>query len=64
VLATSNFQEQEHGYLMFEYLRNVKQPGLPMMVMEYWAGWFDHWGEKHNVVDIQSECLAVFCSPV
>ena len=20
------------------------------MVMEYWSGWFDHWGEVHHVV--------------
>ena len=21
------------------------------MVMEYWPGWFDHWGEKHHVTN-------------
>ena len=47
---TANFQEAEHGHLMLEYLKNVKQPGLPLMVMEYWTGWFDHWGEGHQVV--------------
>jgi beta-galactosidase len=20
------------------------------MVMEFWPGWFDHWGEKHKVM--------------
>ena len=23
----------------------------PLMVMEYWNGWFDHWGEPHHVRD-------------
>ena len=27
------------------------QPNRPLMVMEFWAGWFDHWGEVHHVVD-------------
>uniref|UniRef100_A0A4W3H565 Galactosidase beta 1 like 2 n=1 Tax=Callorhinchus milii TaxID=7868 RepID=A0A4W3H565_CALMI len=22
---------------------------LPKMVMEYWTGWFDHWGDHHHV---------------
>jgi hypothetical protein len=48
-LATANFQEQDHGYLMFEYMKNVLQPGKPLMVMEFWSGWFDHWGEKHHI---------------
>ncbi|GCC23269.1 hypothetical protein chiPu_0001663 [Chiloscyllium punctatum] len=25
------------------------QPGKPKMVMEYWSGWFDHWGGDHHV---------------
>lgn len=48
-LVTANFQEQTHGYLMKEYLANIKQPGRPFMAMEFWTGWFDHWGEKHHV---------------
>jgi beta-galactosidase len=27
------------------------RPGRPMMSGEYWAGWFDHWGAKHQVTD-------------
>jgi beta-galactosidase len=23
----------------------------PLMAGEYWAGWFDHWGGKHNLTD-------------
>ena len=24
------------------------QPDKPTMVMEWWTGWFDYWGEKHH----------------
>lgn len=50
VLMTANFQDAEQGHLMLEYIRNVKQPRMPLMVMEFWTGWFDHWGEGHQVV--------------
>lgn len=25
------------------------QPDGPLMVMEFWSGWFDHWGEPHHI---------------
>ncbi|MBB5061807.1 beta-galactosidase family protein [Granulicella mallensis] len=27
------------------------QPNTPVYVAEYWDGWFDHWGEKHQLTD-------------
>ena len=30
-----------------------KEPNKPLMVTEYWAGWFDHWGERHHTQDIK-----------
>jgi beta-galactosidase len=27
------------------------RPGAPLLCGEYWAGWFDHWGEPHSAVD-------------
>lgn len=27
------------------------QPDRPLMCMEYWNGWFDHWGEQHHTRD-------------
>lgn len=30
----------------FELFKNY-QNGLPKMVMEFWIGWFDHWGYEH-----------------
>ena len=26
-------------------------PAAPVYAAEYWDGWFDHWGEKHQVTD-------------
>ncbi len=31
------------------------RPGRPMMSGEYWAGWFDHWGEKHHDTDVTQQ---------
>lgn len=28
------------------------RPGAPLLCGEYWAGWFDHWGEPHAVRDV------------
>jgi beta-galactosidase len=27
------------------------QSNAPVFIAEYWDGWFDHWGEKHQVTD-------------
>jgi beta-galactosidase len=27
------------------------QPEGPLMVMEFWSGWFDHWGEEHHIAE-------------
>jgi len=34
----------------FELLRKYRPTG-PFMAGEYWAGWFDHWGETHQTPD-------------
>ena len=31
------------------------RPDGPFMNGEYWAGWFDHWGEKHHTTDAQQQ---------
>jgi beta-galactosidase len=33
------------------------RPGGPLMSGEYWDGWFDHWGEPHNVTDAKQQEL-------
>ncbi|WP_434026358.1 glycoside hydrolase family 35 protein [[Pseudomonas] boreopolis] len=48
-LAVVNFAPGE-ARSAFEKLAKFR-PGQPRMVGEYWAGWFDHWGEKHASTD-------------
>ena len=31
------------------------RPGRPMMSGEYWDGWFDHWGEKHQTTNASQQ---------
>ncbi len=38
----------------FETLRDAR-PNAPMLCGEYWAGWFDHWGEAHQHDDMAQE---------
>ena len=43
-LLTVNFQNEPNEAL--NKLLSV-QPNKPPLVMEYWTGWFDHWGRPH-----------------
>jgi len=45
VLETVNF-----GSRPVEAFAKLKeyQPDQPLMCMEFWNGWFDHWGEQHH----------------
>lgn len=38
----------------FDLLAKFRPDG-PKMAGEYWAGWFDHWGEKHQKTDAQKQ---------
>lgn len=46
VLETLNFQRLNPYDI--KYLDD-KQPDKPKMVMEFWSGWFDIWGDLHHV---------------
>ncbi|GHH02639.1 glycoside hydrolase family 35 protein [Streptomyces lanatus] len=46
VLATVNFGS--HARVAFATLRRHRPQG-PLMCMEFWCGWFDHWGGEHAV---------------
>jgi beta-galactosidase len=35
----------------FETLKKLRPDG-PFMTGEYWAGWFDHWGEHHHTTPV------------
>ena len=39
--------EAKDGFALLHKLR----PEGPFMSGEYWAGWFDHWGEKHHTTN-------------
>ena len=56
VLATVNFNKDPAERL--EKLR-LFQPDKPLMVAEFWPGWFDHWGEKHNTMRVDEFNAAV-----
>ena len=51
VLAAANFGPGE-AKSAFTALEKF-QPGKPLMSGEYWDGWFDSWGEKHQRTDAQ-----------
>ncbi|ANY66285.1 beta-galactosidase [Paenibacillus sp. BIHB 4019] len=47
-LSSVNFGSGVKG--AFSKLREY-QADQPVMCMEYWIGWFDHWGEQHHTRD-------------
>lgn len=47
VLLTVNFQTEPEENL--ETLREI-QPDKPLMVMEFWSGWYDYWFGEHNII--------------
>ncbi|CAL4082809.1 unnamed protein product, partial [Meganyctiphanes norvegica] len=52
VLMTANFQD-----LVSANLAKLKelQPDRPLMVMEFWTGWFDHWLQGgHSTWDVET----------
>jgi len=46
ILATANFGSRPEE--SFAKLSEYETDG-PLVCMEYWNGWFDHWGEEHHV---------------
>ncbi|XP_061058171.1 beta-galactosidase-1-like protein 3 isoform X5 [Eubalaena glacialis] len=46
VLATINMKTFKEG--LFKHLYKV-QSNKPILIMEYWVGWFDTWGNEHMV---------------
>lgn len=46
MLATVNFGSESSA--AFDVLRRHR-PGSPLFCVEFWNGWFDHWGEQHHV---------------
>lgn len=65
VWASANFGSDPTG--AFKKM-NEYQPDQPLMCMEYWNGWFDHWGKEHHtrgaqeVANVLDEMLTAFAS--
>jgi beta-galactosidase len=53
VLAVANFGPGDAQGAFRELAKY--EPGQPLMCGEYWAGWFDHWGQRHVVQDHAAE---------
>lgn len=47
---TINFGTGANIDAQFEKLREAR-PDAPLMCSEFWSGWFDHWGRKHETRD-------------
>ncbi|KAI4458755.1 beta-galactosidase related [Holotrichia oblita] len=45
ILYTANFQVDAENELS---ILQGYQPDKPLMVMEFWTGWYDHWVYEHN----------------
>ncbi|WCT55808.1 beta-galactosidase [Paenibacillus kyungheensis] len=56
VLATVNFGSNATS--AFAKLKQY-QPDAPLMVMEFWDGWFDHWMEPHQTRSAQDTAETV-----
>jgi len=61
VLPTANGHTVEELKPNFDVIKNVS-PDYPLMVMEFWCGWFDHWSDVHETrsLDITEKALR-FC---
>lgn len=53
LLWTINFGTGANIDEQFKLLKKVR-PDTPLMCSEYWSGWFDHWGRKHETRDAKS----------
>ncbi|MCD8042309.1 MAG: beta-galactosidase [Tannerellaceae bacterium] len=53
LLWTVNFGT---GANIDEQFRTLKEmsPNTPLMCSEFWSGWFDHWGRKHETRDAET----------
>lgn len=50
LLWTLNFGTGADVEAQFRPLREAR-PDSPLMCSEYWSGWFDHWGRRHETRD-------------
>ncbi|KAK3586162.1 hypothetical protein CHS0354_017268 [Potamilus streckersoni] len=51
-LPTANFQHFDQSKDLMDTIANWSED-FPLMVMEFWTGWFDHWGSGHGGMALQ-----------
>ncbi|XP_061058167.1 beta-galactosidase-1-like protein 3 isoform X1 [Eubalaena glacialis] len=61
VLATINMKTFKEG--LFKHLYKV-QSNKPILIMEYWVGWFDTWGNEHMVRNAEVTPLPLLPEPI
>ena len=49
-LRTINMQEDPNGNIA---ALRIHQPDRPVLITEYWTGWFDWWGDKHHDLGLE-----------
>lgn len=50
---TINFGTEANIDAQFKKLQEAR-PNAPLMCSEFWSGWFDHWGRKHETRDAET----------
>lgn len=50
---TINFGTGANIDAQFQKLKEAR-PNTPLMCSEFWSGWFDHWGRKHETRDAET----------
>ena len=60
-LRTINMQEDPNGNIA---ALRIHQPDRPVLIPEYWTGWFDWWGDKHHDLGPDSTKLTYNCELV
>ena len=53
LLWTINFGTGANIDAQFKKLKEAR-PNAPLMCSEFWSGWFDHWGRKHETRDAET----------
>lgn len=53
LLWTINFGTGANIDAQFKSLKEAR-PDAPLMCSEFWSGWFDHWGRKHETRDAET----------
>lgn len=53
LLWTINFGTGANIETQFKELKQLR-PDSPLMCSEFWSGWFDHWGRKHETRDAKA----------